>query len=302
MASAVQTSVSVNPAVGQPGLEYDDSFSDIVSWIATVAIPFGVLVYESAEGKATLPTATGNVTGGRVGIALIDHNKPSGVGYEIGDVPADRLAVGYRWENDAFAREPSMPRGAFGAMGGVHTSANDYAKWVAFLLSAWPPRDGPDTGPVKRATVRLFGVANSLPRLSQRMRPGNPAPCAFATVYSAGFNVVQGATKDKVLTVDVGSSVVAQALKYLIQFAPDAASHFGLDQESLAKMLWARLPAVDGQVSDDTFKQIVAIANGTQAAPAINPSDLALAIGPAVEQAMTAFLNRLPAQQPQPAA
>ena len=86
MASAVQTSVSVNPAVGQPGLEYDDSFSDIVSWIATVAIPFGVLVYESAEGKATLPTATGNVTGGRVGIALIDHNKPSGVGYEIGDV------------------------------------------------------------------------------------------------------------------------------------------------------------------------------------------------------------------------
>lgn len=85
MTTAVQTAVSVNPLAGTPGLEYDDSFSDIVSWIATVAIPFGVLVYESAEGKATLPTATGNVTGGRTGIALIDHNKPSGVGYEIGD-------------------------------------------------------------------------------------------------------------------------------------------------------------------------------------------------------------------------
>jgi hypothetical protein len=85
MASAVQTAVAVNPPVGRPGLEYDSSFSDVVSWIATVAIPFGALVYESAEGKATLPTATGNVTAGRVGVALIDHNKASGVGYEIGD-------------------------------------------------------------------------------------------------------------------------------------------------------------------------------------------------------------------------
>jgi hypothetical protein len=85
MASAVQTAVAVNPAVGRPGLEYDSSFSDIVSWIATVAIPFGALVYESAEGKATLPTATGNVTGGKTGVALIDHTKASGVGYEIGD-------------------------------------------------------------------------------------------------------------------------------------------------------------------------------------------------------------------------
>jgi hypothetical protein len=85
MASAVQTAVAVKPAVGAPGLEYDSSFSDVVSWIATVAIPFGALVYESAEGKATLPTATGNVTGGRTGVALIDPTKASGVGYEIGD-------------------------------------------------------------------------------------------------------------------------------------------------------------------------------------------------------------------------
>lgn len=85
MTTAVQTAVSVNPLAGRPGLEYDNGFSDVVSWIATVAIPFGVLVYESAEGKATLPTATGNVTAGKVGIALIDHNKASGVGYEVGD-------------------------------------------------------------------------------------------------------------------------------------------------------------------------------------------------------------------------
>lgn len=96
MSSAVQTAVAVNPAIGAPGLEYDDSFSDVVTLIATVAIPFGVLVYESAEGKCALPTATGNVTGGTPGISLIDHMKASGVGYEVGD-PVRVMKRGRVW-------------------------------------------------------------------------------------------------------------------------------------------------------------------------------------------------------------
>ncbi|MGQ0660012.1 serine hydrolase domain-containing protein, partial [Sphingosinicella sp.] len=75
-------------------------------------------------------------------------------GYDISRSPVARRAIGYRWENDTYAREPDMRDGAFGAMGGVQTSARDYARWVAFLLSAWPARDGPETGPVRRSTVR----------------------------------------------------------------------------------------------------------------------------------------------------
>jgi hypothetical protein len=79
---------------------------------------------------------------------------------------------------------------------------------------------------------------------------------------SLGYNVVNGALKDKVVSVNVGSSVAAQALKYVLQFGPDAAKHFGLDNASLAKMIWARLPHVDGTVTDETFNQIVASATG----------------------------------------
>ena len=68
-------------------------------------------------------------------------------GYDVAQAPADRRALGYRWEDDAWKLEPTMAHGAFGAMGGIQTSATDYAKWVAFLLSAWPPRDGADAGP-----------------------------------------------------------------------------------------------------------------------------------------------------------
>src|SRR4029453_11073656 len=50
--------------------------------------------------------------------------------------------------------EPPLPHGVFGAMGGLLTTADDLAKYVAFHLSAWPARDDPETGPVKRASVR----------------------------------------------------------------------------------------------------------------------------------------------------
>ncbi|MGH9696866.1 MAG: serine hydrolase domain-containing protein, partial [Bryobacteraceae bacterium] len=125
-------------------------------------------------------------------------------GYEIADVPAQKLAIGYRWENDAFAREPSMTNGAFGAMGGVYTSANDYARWVAFLLSGWPARNDPDTGPAPRAVVREMAIGTSFPRLASRPRPGTAGACSFAAVYSACFNVVRDCDLGLLLTHNGG--------------------------------------------------------------------------------------------------
>lgn len=162
----------------------------------------------SSLGYALLGRIVTNVSGERYdryieGLLL----RPLGMtasGYEVADVPAYRLAVGYRWENDAFAREPSMANGVFGAMGGVHTSARDYARWVAFLLSAWPARDGPQTGPVPRALVRELAIGTSIPRVNTRPRAGDAGPCPFATVYSAGFNVVQDCELGLVLTHNGG--------------------------------------------------------------------------------------------------
>lgn len=125
-------------------------------------------------------------------------------GYEIAEVPSDRLAVGYRWEDDMFVREPSMANGAFGAMGGVYTTANDYARWVAFLLAAWPARNGPDAGPARRAVVRELAIGTSFPRLGKRPRPGDAGPCGFATVYGAGFNSVRDCDLGLVLTHNGG--------------------------------------------------------------------------------------------------
>ena len=69
-------------------------------------------------------------------------------------VPATRLAHGYRWEDDRWKEEPPLPHGSFGSMGGMLTSIRDLGRYVAAFLDAWPPRDGPETGPIRRASLR----------------------------------------------------------------------------------------------------------------------------------------------------
>src|SRR5262249_28323736 len=75
--------------------------------------------------------------------------------FEFSRVPAASRAVGYRLQPDGtYLEEPPLPHGAFGSMGGLLTNATDMANYVAFHLSAWPPRDDAETGPVRRASVR----------------------------------------------------------------------------------------------------------------------------------------------------
>jgi CubicO group peptidase (beta-lactamase class C family) len=73
---------------------------------------------------------------------------------EPADVPADRLAHGYRWEDERWKNEPLLSNGSFGSMGGMLTSVADLGRYVGTFLAAWPPRDGPETGPVRRASLR----------------------------------------------------------------------------------------------------------------------------------------------------
>jgi CubicO group peptidase (beta-lactamase class C family) len=70
------------------------------------------------------------------------------------DVPASRLAHGYRWEDAQWKEEPLLSNGSFGAMGGMLTSVSDLSRYVGAFLAAWPPRDGPETAPLKRASLR----------------------------------------------------------------------------------------------------------------------------------------------------
>lgn len=69
-------------------------------------------------------------------------------------VPRDHFAQGYRYEDAVWKPEPVLADGAFAAMAGLFTTVPDFARYMSFLLDAFPPRDERERGPVARATAR----------------------------------------------------------------------------------------------------------------------------------------------------
>ena len=112
-------------------------------------------------------------------------------GYQMSEWPLERRAIGYRWADGHWTQEPTMADGAFGAMGGLQTSANDYARWVAFLLSAWPARDDAEAGPVARASVRMLAQGSNFVTLAQRNGTSGPSACRQAAAYGFAMRVAQ---------------------------------------------------------------------------------------------------------------
>jgi CubicO group peptidase (beta-lactamase class C family) len=120
---------------------------------------------------------------------LLEPLGMASTGYDVTASPAERRALGYRWEDGAWKLEPTMGPGAFNAIGGIQTSANDYANWLVFLLSAWPPRDEADDGPVRRSSVRELAQGANYPRVVQRPGSTGADACRQALTYGMGMRV-----------------------------------------------------------------------------------------------------------------
>jgi CubicO group peptidase (beta-lactamase class C family) len=78
--------------------------------------------------------------------------------WDANDVPANRLAIGYRRDGERLVVEPRPADGVFDAAGGLYTSMNDYARYVAFQLGAYPPRKARESGPLRRSTIREMHI------------------------------------------------------------------------------------------------------------------------------------------------
>jgi CubicO group peptidase (beta-lactamase class C family) len=136
----------------------DEQMSALMRQGIPFSNPPGVAFEYSNYGFAILGRIVGNVSGTSYAEYMDTQIlRPLGMTattLEPASVPPDRLAHGYRWEDGTWKAEEQLPDGAFGPMGGMLTSTRDLARYVGFLMSAWPPRDGAETGPVSRASVR----------------------------------------------------------------------------------------------------------------------------------------------------
>ena len=111
--------------------------------------------------------------------------------FEAAQVPRARMAPGYRWEDNVWKDEPILAHGSFGSMGGLWTTANDLARYVAFLTSAYPPRDEAENGPIRRSSAReMQQMARWQPAFALRATVDGPTQLSVST-YGYGLGVAQ---------------------------------------------------------------------------------------------------------------
>jgi CubicO group peptidase (beta-lactamase class C family) len=164
----------------------------------------GLSMEYSNYGYATLGRIVSNVSGVRyqdyIRRELMAPLGMSSTGYDVLTSAPARRAIGYRWQDNRWLREPDMRDGAFGAMGGIETSANDYAKWVAYLLSAWPPRDEAEQGPLHRSTVREIVTGDNFATGVMRSAAIGGNPCRQAVAYGMAWRVIDDCDLGRVVT------------------------------------------------------------------------------------------------------
>lgn len=119
--------------------------------------------------------------------------------FDIKAVPPERLAMGYRREQNEWIEEPPLADGAFASMGGLFTTITDFARYMAFLLSAFPARDDDESGPVRRSSVREM----QQPWQHRIVASSRPSPDLPALVQSDGYGYGLVAGIDSVMVYSV---------------------------------------------------------------------------------------------------
>lgn len=79
-----------------------------------------------------------------------------------------RFATPHRERKGVPKAGEHKPGGAYTPVGGLCASARELVRFVSFQLEAWPSRDDPDTGPLRRATVRESHRVGGLQRVGRQ--------------------------------------------------------------------------------------------------------------------------------------
>ena len=133
--------------------------------------------------------------------------------WEYTQAKPEKLALGYRWVRDRWVLEPILSDGDGAAMGGLLTTADDFARYIAFHLDAWPARSAAQRGPLRRASVREMHLPQVFAGLSAKATTSdgktlNPR----ASFYGYGLNVLRD-SRD-VVTVGHGGGLPGFGSQY----------------------------------------------------------------------------------------
>jgi CubicO group peptidase (beta-lactamase class C family) len=171
--------------------------------------------------------------------------KPLGMDHtiwEYTEAPKELLAHGYRFEDGIWKEEELEHDGTYGAMGGLITSVEDYSKYLAFHLSAWPASSLPETGPISRSDVREMQQPWNFNNLNTSFKYATGRPCALVSAYGYGLRW----TKDCDGRVGVGHTGGLPGFGSQWQILPD----YGIGIMAHANRTYAGMAAINMSVLD----------------------------------------------------
>ena len=212
---------------------------------------FGILgrVVQNVAGEPYERTSSGDSRAARHDVD--DFGMPEG-GW-----PAP--AHGYRYVDGRHEAEELLAHGAFGAMGGLWTSARDLAKYVAFLMSAFPPRDGPEPGPSGGRPLReMQAVARHTPTTVRRQ-----ALDGALQVNAGGYGFGLRISEDCGLGLNVGHGGGLPGYGSLMRWYPER----GVGLVSMANLTYAGW----GGVFNDVFEALRKTGGLTAQEPPFRP-------------------------------
>jgi len=171
--------------------------------------------------------------------------KPLGMSHtywEYTKVPKDKLAHGYRYVGTKWLEQPLLHDGAYGAMGGLITTIEDFSKYMALHLSAWPSRDDEETGPLKRSSIREMQYPWDLSALNASAKTTEGRPCPTINAYGYGLRY----TRDCDNRVYVGHTGGLPGFGSQWSIMPE----YGVGIVAFANLTYAKAGLINTQVLD----------------------------------------------------
>ncbi len=183
-----------NPWGDRQLADSDKEFMEFIGKQISFSNPPGIAYEYSNLGFALLGKIITNVSGMQYQ-EYVKKNicEPLGMKtttYEYGDVAPDKLAHGYRWLNNKWNEEELLhdtKDGSWGAMGSMLCSIDEFAGYMAFHLSAWPPNNAKEDGPVKRSSVREMHHPWRWNGFNPNYKYPDGRSCATTTAYAYGL-------------------------------------------------------------------------------------------------------------------
>ncbi len=187
-------------------------------------------------------------------------------------VPKNQLALGYRWLNDNWIEQPMLGDGAYGAMGGMLTTIEDFGKYTSFHLSA-AASNLPESKILKRSSLREMQQPWNFSSLNTENKNVQGSSCPVVLAY--GYGLRWG--KDCKQNINIGHSGGLPGFGSNWKILPQ----YGIGFVSFANRTYAPASALNTQILDT----LIALAN-------LKPQ--LLVVSDVLKQRQKQLLNLLP--------